>query len=219
MREGTAVRVPGAGAPPARGLLGDQAVLVPVKDFRAAKRRLGAALSAAERSALARRMASAVLAAAAPLPVAVVCDDRTVADWARRRGALVVWEPGRGLNGAVEAGVARLAALGVRRVTVAHGDIPIASGLATIAPFDGVTLVPDRHGDGTNVIRLPTGCGFRFSYGPGSFQRHLAQCASAGLPSLVLRHPTLSFDVDSPADLAAQPELARATGASLATGT
>ena len=92
---------------------------------------------------------------ASPLPVAVVCDDTVVADWARRLGALVVWEPGRGLNGAVEAGVRHLAAMGVEYVTVAHGDLPHAAGLGELAPFDGVTLVPDRSDDGTNVIRVP----------------------------------------------------------------
>ena len=42
-------------------------------------------------------------------------------------------------------------------VTVAHGDLPRARGLGALAPFDGVTLVPDRRDDGTNVLRLPAG--------------------------------------------------------------
>lgn len=182
-------------------LLGPRAVLVPVKAFTDAKRRLGSALSTAARRTLARGMAEHVLAAASPLPVAVVCDDTEVADWARHQGALVIWEPGRGLNGAVEAGVERLAAMGVQQVTVAHGDLPWAVGLGSLEPFDGVTLVADRHGDGTNVIRLPVRSGLRFSYGPGSFARHLAECARVGLPTKVLTVPGLSWDVDLPADL------------------
>src|SRR5207302_1160685 len=79
-----------------------------------------------------------------PLPVAVVCDDATVADWARQSGALVVWEPGRGLNGAVEAGVERLASAGAARVIVAHADLPLAGPLAWAGRFPGITLVPDR---------------------------------------------------------------------------
>jgi len=183
------------------GLLGPAAVLVPVKAFSDAKRRLGARLPDAERIALVRRMAEHVLDSAAPLPVAVVCDDTVVADWARHRGALVVWEPGQGLNGAVEQGVAHLAGLGVRQVTVAHGDLPLAVGLGSIQPFEGVTLVPDRHHDGTNVIRLPAGSAFRFSYGPGSFARHVHECARLGLDMRVLEKPELSWDVDVPADL------------------
>jgi len=182
--------------------MGRRAVLVPVKAFAMAKRRLGSALGDAERRALMRSMAEHVLAAAAPLAVAVVCDDNEVADWARRHGALVVWEPGRGLNGAVEAGVERLGSMGVEHVTVAHGDLPMAAGLGDLEPFDeGVTLVPDRLGNGTNVLRVPAQSGFRFSYGPGSFARHLGECERLGLAPRVLDVPGLAFDVDLPADL------------------
>src|SRR4051812_16007260 len=102
------------------------AVLVPVKAFRLAKVRLSPALSSAERDALARSMAGQVVRAAAPLPVAVVCDDDDVREWATAHGARVVWCPGRGLNGAVADGVAALAAAGFERVVVAHGDLPLA---------------------------------------------------------------------------------------------
>lgn len=182
-------------------LLGRQAVLVPVKGFADAKRRLGSALSDDDRRALVQRMAEQVVAAAAPLPVAVVCDDTEVADWARHQGALVVWEPGRGLNGAVQDGVERLCAMGVESVVVAHGDLPRAAGLATLGAFDGITLIPDRQGDGTNVIVLPADSEFHFSYGPGSFERHRAECERLGLPVRVLRPPELALDVDWPADL------------------
>src|ERR1700757_5280803 len=107
---------PSAPFPPA--WLGREAVLVPVKAFRQAKVRLAPAMSEMDRAALARSMATRVVASAAGLPVAVVCDDREVAAWARDLGALVIWEPGRGLNGAVQEGVARLAAAGVRLVVV-----------------------------------------------------------------------------------------------------
>lgn len=198
---GTATTPPGWPLPPGAGLLGEKAALVPVKAFADAKGRLGTALSDEDRQALVRRMAARVLGAAAPLPVAVVCDDTEVAAWARDQGALVVWEPGRGLNGAVEAGVAHLASMGVRTVVVAHGDLPRASGLAALGDEQSVTLVPDRHDNGTNVIALPADCGFRFSYGPGSYARHRAECDRLGLPCRVVRPPCLAFDVDWPGDL------------------
>ena len=172
-----------------------------MKAFDEAKQRLDRALDPAARRALARWMAERVLAAAAPEPCAVVCDDTEVADWARARGALVVWEPGRGLNGAVEEGVGRLAGMGAQRVTVAHADLPQAEGLARLPDFDGVLLVPDRREDGTNVAVVPAESGFRFSYGPGSFRRHLAECQRLALAVRVLRWPALAFDVDVPADL------------------
>jgi 2-phospho-L-lactate guanylyltransferase len=199
MKAAAVPKTRGSGQPHAT--LGHMAVLVPVKSFAAAKQRLGSALVDAERRELVKQMAARVILAAAPLPVAVVCDDAEVADWARQHGALVVWEPGRGLNGAVESGVARMAELGVRVVTVAHADLPLAVGIGALEPFDGVTLVPDRQDNGTNLIRLPVDCGFRFSYGPGSFERHLQECARLGLSVSVVRRPELAFDVDWPTDL------------------
>ncbi|MEJ7766030.1 MAG: 2-phospho-L-lactate guanylyltransferase [Acidimicrobiales bacterium] len=183
----------------------DAAVLVPVKAFGEAKRRLSPALSGDERAQLSRRLAAGVLAAAAPLPVAVVCDDREVAGWARGLGALVIWEPGRGLNGAVAAGVAHLVGAGVARVVVAHGDLARPAVLPSVLdghPENGVTLVPDARDDGTNVVVVPAASAFDFSYGPGSFRRHLDTAERLGLVVRLLRGTPLSLDVDVPSDLA-----------------
>ncbi|HXX88890.1 MAG TPA: 2-phospho-L-lactate guanylyltransferase [Acidimicrobiales bacterium] len=183
------------------GQLTGPVVLVPVKAFTAAKERLAPLLGPGERARLARTMAERVLGAAAPLPVAVVCDDDEVAAWARALGASVLPEPGRGLNGAVEAGVARLTAAGASEVLVVHADLPLASGLARLTGFAGVTLVPDRRDDGTNVVCLPTGTPFRFAYGAGSFARHGAEALRSGLELRVVREPELEWDVDLPSDL------------------
>lgn len=179
-------------------------VLMPVKAFADGKARLAPTLDRNGRAELCRMMAGRVLEAAAPLAVAVVCDDPEVAAWAVANGAMVLPEPGRGLNGAVEAGVARLEALGAAEVLVAHADLPMARGLARLAGFDGVTLVPDRRDDGTNVVCLPAGVGFRFAYGPGSFGRHRAEAERLGLPYRVVRQPDLAWDVDVPSDIPAE---------------
>lgn len=182
----------------------DVAVLVPVKAFRAAKLRLAPALDPTARAELARAMASRVVEAAAPLPVSVVCDDVEVADWAASMGAAVIWRPGRGLNAAVSDGVTALAAVGFDFVIVAHGDLPHAVNLAWVADYDGITLVPDRREDGTNVVGMPARvhASFRFSYGPGSFSRHRSEAERIGVPMRVVREPRLAWDVDVPADLA-----------------
>jgi 2-phospho-L-lactate guanylyltransferase len=177
------------------------AVLIPVKAFRIAKVRLAPALGPAERAQLAEAMATHVVGAARPLPVAVVCDDAEVRAWAEDAGAGVIWTPGLGLDGAVEAGVSQLAADGFDRVVVAHGDLPLAAGLAGLGGGEGVVLVPDRRDDGTNVIALPTQAGFRFAYGPGSFSRHRAESLRLGLRLDVRRDAALGWDVDVPGDL------------------
>lgn len=184
------------------------AVLLPVKAFHQAKLRLAPALDDDDRAALARSMATTVVRAAGLLPVFVVCDDEAVAAWARQVGATVVWRPGLGLNGAVTDGVATLASDGIDRVIVAHADLPHAVDLTWLADDDGVTLVPDRRDDGTNVASVPAAAGFRFSYGPGSFARHLAEVDRLDLPLRVAREPRLAWDVDLPDDLAVPSWLA-----------
>jgi 2-phospho-L-lactate guanylyltransferase len=127
-----------------------------------------------------------------------------------------------GLDGAVEAGVAAVEAAGATRVVIAHADLPLARDLARLArpgrpgvEPTSITLVPDRHGDGTNVVVLPAGCGFRFAYGPGSFARHRAEGARLGLAVHVVHDPHLGWDVDIPADLdlPTPEDLARAVAA------
>lgn len=174
---------------------------MPVKAFVVAKLRLAPALGPVPREALARAMATTVLRAAGNLPVAVVCDDETVAAWASEHGARVVWAPGRGLDGAVGDGVAALAADGARQVIVAHADLPLATDLAWVARFPGVTLVPDHRDDGTNVACVPATGDFPFAYGPGSFARHGAAALRLGHALRVVREPRLGRDVDLPADL------------------
>lgn len=178
-------------------------MLVPIKGFAAAKARLDGALDADGRAALARQLAATVLAAAAPLPVLVVCDDDEVAGFARHHGAEVLRQQASGLSAAVAEGVAHLAASGVARVVIAHADLPRASQLSHLAEGSGVVLVPDRHEDGTNVLVVPTDAGFRFAYGPGSFLAHRGEAERLGLEVNVVHDDDLAWDLDTAEDLAA----------------
>jgi 2-phospho-L-lactate guanylyltransferase len=174
-------------------------VLVPVKAFADAKARLRTVLDDGQRERLARWTAARVLAAAGELPTFVACDDARVADWAGEHGAAVLWHPGVGLNAAVDDSVAELRSSGVDHVVVAHGDLARPRALAELVEAHVVTLVPDRHDDGTNVVAVPTDLAFRFSYGPGSFRRHLR--ADAGWSVSVRRDPMLAADIDTAHDL------------------
>ena len=177
-------------------------VLVPVKAFTNAKARLIGVLGDAERERLARWMSARVLAAAGELPTYVACDDEEVATWATEHGASILWNPGVGLNAAVNNSVAELRQAGVTDVVVAHGDLPRAQSLASLIEPGTLTLVPDRRDDGTNVIAVPTDMPFQFSYGPGSFQRHLGTAIADGLSVRVRRDALLALDIDTPSDLA-----------------
>lgn len=176
-------------------------VLIPVKAFRSAKGRLTPALTLAERVRLARHMATGVVQATRGLPTWVVCDDDEVAAWAQSRGAGVSWHPRSGLNGAVHDATVERFAAGASRVVVIHSDLPLVSSIAVFtAVTDEILLAPDRHGSGTNVVSTPTP-DFRFAFGPGSFDRHLAEAQRLAIPLRIVDDPSFGWDVDEPADL------------------
>ncbi len=176
-------------------------MVVPVKAFSKAKRRLSPVLSPDLRRQLAQHMATQVIKACSPLPAVVVCDDTEVADWARAMGARPLPEPGLGLNGAVTMAVSQLAREGYQRLVVAHSDLPLSQHLAWLADTDGIALVPDRRQDGTNVISLPANAPFKFSYGPGSFRRHYDEAVQLGLGVVVVHDRRLGWDIDLAEDM------------------
>ena len=208
---------------PQSGLSGENlgslsvAALIPIKAFSEAKKRLSSRVTSDDRSALARAMAAHVVSSARPMPTFVVCDNSEVGKWALDHGAQVLHEPGRGLNGAVAAGVTQLQDLGFDRVVIAHSDLPLAVDLAWIANFEGITIVPDRSARGTNVISIPLSRAetetetetetepgadaFKFSYGAGSFGRHVTEARRLGFRLRVVPNYRLSADVDYPGDL------------------
>lgn len=181
------------------------AVLIPVKPFNMAKSRLSPVRSPSDREAIAKRMLRNVLAAAQGLRVAIVAP--SLADDVRRfalvNGTRFIAEPaGGGLDGAVQFGVEQLARSDYDRVIVVHSDIPGVRDVSWMADTDGVIVVPDRTGQGTNALSVPTAEGFRFSYGPGSFERHCEEARRLGFdPKVVVDPEGLSADIDEPEDL------------------
>lgn len=180
------------------------AVVVPIRSFDRALSRLTAVLGRSGCRDLMRRLAGRVVAAADGLPVHVATDDAEVAAWAADLGADIVPVGRPGLSIAVSAAVERLASSGVERALVAHADLALARSLRP-AMGSGLVIVPDRRRDGSNVLCLPTTCGFRFSYGPGSFQRHVAEAGRLGMAVTVMEDDALATDIDHPEDLLALP--------------
>ena len=147
-----------------------------------------------------RRLAERTAGAArdAGAAVAVVAGDEEVRTWAYERGFAVVDEPDpAGLNAAASAGIA--AAPGPWMVI--HADLPAISsddiGLALKWVANGGRLLAPSHDGGTSVVGA-TGASFAFSYGVGSFRRHLAAAPDAR----VLTRPGLALDLDHAEDLA-----------------
>ena len=183
------------------------AVVIPIKAFEQAKDRLSSVLSTEQRILLARATALGVLESVRGASVFVVCDNPEVSQWATSHGAAVVSQSGAGLNAAVQEGIS--AAHEYERVMIVHSDLPLPSRLrvlldSTVAS-NTVTIVPDRHRDGTNVLIIPSGAGFTCHYGAKSFAAHIAEATKLGLPLHIVEDDELALDIDTPEDLKALP--------------
>ncbi len=194
------------------------AAILPVKSFARAKRRLHAGVADPLREDLARAMVGDVLAAlretASIERTIVVTREDTIASAASSLGALVVPDTAEeGQSAAVALGVESAIAEGFERVLCIPGDCPaldpaeLDSLLEAAAP-DGpsVTVVPDRHGTGTNGLLLRPPGAIAPSFGPGSCERHKALAREAGAACRIERPGSLLLDVDTGADLAALRE-------------
>jgi 2-phospho-L-lactate guanylyltransferase len=208
--------------------------ILPVKAFGAAKQRLAAALGEPERRALAEAMVTDVLAALARVreldAVAVVTADRRASAAALAAGAAVVHDAREaGQSAAAAAGIGDALAAGFGRALLVPGDAPLLDPAEVSAllrgaagPPPSVTVVPDRHGTGTNALLLDPPEAIEPSFGPGSFERHRGAAEAAGAALSVERPAGLVLDVDTGDDLRslldaldARPGVAPATRAAL----
>ena len=177
------------------------AVVIPVKSFTIAKGRLSDTLTPSERESLARECATTVVRASAPHTAYVVCSDPEVAVWAESLGATVVSCGTPGLDNAVAAGREQARADGYDHLIVAHADLPLARSLSHVVIENSVTIVTDRHHDGTNVLSFPVDSQFTTAYGPGSCTNHRQLAATAGLECTVIPDHDLELDLDTADDL------------------
>lgn len=176
-------------------------ILIPIRSFSDGKSRLSTVLTRHQRSNLMRQCAQNVLTAARSTPAFVLTSDPEVSEFATQEGRGVISDQGLSLNDAIQQSVTKLAHLGIEHITIAHGDLPLATDITYLYKTNKVSIVPDRRGEGTNVISLPTKYGFTFSYGPGSFIRHLNEAKKLGYQTEISNNPTLMMDIDTPEDL------------------
>ncbi len=184
--------------------------ILPVKSFNAAKQRLAGLLGAGSRQALAQAMFSDVLTSLRHVPgldaVAVVTSDRVAESAALGERVQVLRDTEQaGQSEAALIGIRYAQAAGYERVLLVPGDTPLVEPDDVVALLEldaPVAIVPDRHGTGTNALLITPPDVIAPSFGPGSFERHVAAARDAGLEHAVARISALMFDVDTPDDLA-----------------
>lgn len=184
-------------------------VIIPVKPFAEAKRRLAPALSDEQRVELAQKLFRHVFATALrmamPRQVIVVTRAREVVDFAAAKGAAGLLENGRADLNAALAQAAEFAHAASKLLIVAS-DLPLLDDvdLAAMAAED-CAIAPDRHGTGTNALTWPVTLSRRFHFGAGSFELHRAAAITAGFVPQIITRPGLAHDVDVPGDLLPLP--------------
>jgi 2-phospho-L-lactate guanylyltransferase len=185
---------------------------VPVKEFEGAKQRLSPYLSPEERRALAAIMLEDVLDAISVVRelagILVVTVDPVAASLAERYGARIVMEGAReGHTGAVTAAGRLLVREGQAGMMTLPGDIPrlspveIAATLAAHRVAPALTIVPAHDDLGSNAIVCSPPDAVPLRFGENSFYPHLDAARARAIDPLIVRHPGIGMDIDSPADL------------------
>jgi 2-phospho-L-lactate/phosphoenolpyruvate guanylyltransferase len=207
-------------APTTRPDLARTWAVVPIRGLRTAKTRLGGDLAPDERLALVTEMLRRTLVATrdstAIAGTVVVTLDPAAARLAKAHGAIGLVERVPGLNEAIVAGRSLAVARGATAVLVLPADLPrvtpaavaelvdasreAVEGAATLSLPGVVTLVPDRHGEGTNALLLAPPDVVEPAFGVGSRAGHRAAALAGGATYQEIGGP-LALDVDTRADL------------------
>jgi 2-phospho-L-lactate guanylyltransferase len=201
------------------------AAILPVKRFAAAKSRLGASgVAETLRERLARAMVTDVLLAleqveAIEQTLIVTSEPSLLELAAGPRARLIEDSVEDGQSAAVALGIRRALSEGIERVICIPGDCPalepseLEALLAHAGDGPEVTIVPDRHGTGTNGLLLTAPDVIEPAFGPGSCERHAMLARDAGVSWRIERPASLLLDVDTGEDLAALRDRLGATRA------
>lgn len=187
-------------------------VIVPVKPLRRGKSRLAGVLSEEERTLLNYTMLVNILTNLKEVQgidtVLVVSRDTAALSLAREHGARTVQEESRPeLNTALQRATEVAKMYSAEGVLVLPADLPMVKAediqdfirLCKAPPE--LIIAPDRRKDGTNAFLVrPVGI-VPYSYGPGSYQRHLKYAEEHQIQITVCGNPAFELDIDYPEDL------------------
>lgn len=186
--------------------------IIPVKPLRRGKSRLSSVLTEDERAMLNYSMLSNVLLTLRSISqidqILVVSRDTSALSLAREYGVRTVQEDGRpNLNTALKRATAVAQIYSVDNILVLPADLPLITSqdIENIIKKAGdppvMVIAPDRRMDGTNALYVSPAGTIEYSYGPGSFRRHIEQAKINRMRTEICDLPTLSLDLDWPEDL------------------
>ena len=185
--------------------------IVPVKPLKQAKSRLAGILSLEERAQLSQKLLTRTLGVLAEVKeierVLVVSRDTQALRLARTLGAHTITESGSPeLNAALNRATGVAASFGARAVLILPTDLPFLTrdDIETLLSYtngkETVVLAPDANEDGTNALLVSPPGLIDYSYGAGSFGRHLALAQNSQAVTHVVHLPNLMLDLDWPSD-------------------
>jgi 2-phospho-L-lactate/phosphoenolpyruvate guanylyltransferase len=187
-------------------------VIIPVKPLNRSKSRLAEVLTPEARARLSefmfRRVLSAVKGTRQIAGALVISRDQRALAIARELGAHTVQESGApDLNTALTRATQVVIGWRGSAVLVLPADLPLVTSddVAAIADMgmaeNSMVIASDAIRDGTNALfTRPPGL-FEYSYGQGSFSRHVARAEAAGMKVKVYESDRLALDIDLPSDL------------------
>lgn len=189
-----------------------RAILIPVKEFHEAKKRLAPHLTGDDRAALAEAMCEdffdVVSATRCPDQVFVISKEPRALARARQLGWETIAETRQlSESNSVDEGSRLCAERGVEALLRLPIDLPLVEPTDIDAVFEqldaapSVVIVPSHDDTGTNALLRSPATLFPSRFGPYSFPRHLAEAKACGARTRVYRNPRLALDIDDIDDL------------------
>lgn len=185
-----------------------KSLLLFVEDFSNAKHRMSGVLSRKERAGLARSMyldvVTAILGARSLDRVVVLTPSVEVGEMTPSSEFDILIEDTT-LNHTYEANrvMAQLTSIGT--VIAISADLPVLKSIEIDVALNecemDLGLIPSMDGARVNGTIMHPNMRTEMAFGPGSLQRGLSACRSAGIPFKILNVGGIAFNVDSADDL------------------
>jgi 2-phospho-L-lactate guanylyltransferase len=187
-------------------------ICVPVKPFEFGKSRLAELLSIEERIKLNRALFTHMVVSIQQSKWSnfgiVISKGNEALQIARRFGfSTIVENPPYGLNRSIKKVIENPILKSATSITIIPSDLPLVTVEELNELYelrvkqDGLIILPDQKGEGTNVLSVMPPEAISFQYGKASFQKHINSAKSAAINVTVYKSISLAIDLDTEEDI------------------